>query len=252
MNEQIQLDSFVRIFKEELGDALTGIYLHGSLAMNCFHPSISDIDLLITMDAPMPAENYKRIAKKIIQAEEGANAAKGIEFSVVLDKHFEEFVHPTPFEFHYSAFHRERYRIDDHYLCGGFEDPDLAAHFTVTYHRGVALYGEPFHERFKPIDEKYYIDAMKYDIENAAEEIADNPVYYVLNLCRVLFYMKESAVASKKEGGEWGLSHLPAPYAEIVQQCLDKYTGKRSDVDLDAGKLKDFAEFMLDRIGINK
>lgn len=250
MNHQVQLDEIVRMFKEEMGDTLTGIYLHGSMAMNCFHPSSSDIDLLITVGAPQAHETYKRIAQRLILAEEKLAAANGIELSVVLDRNFEHFTHPAPFEFHYSAFHRERYRTDDNYLCGGFGDPDLAAHFMVAYHRGVALYGRPFHERFNPIDEKYYLNAIKGDIENAAEEIAGNPVYYVLNLCRVLFYREEGGVTSKKEGGEWGLSHLPAPYAEIVEQCLDKYKGKRSDVDLDAGKLKDFAEFMLDRMGM--
>ena len=33
------------IFKEEL----TGIYLHGSLAMGCFNPNKSDIDLIIVI-----------------------------------------------------------------------------------------------------------------------------------------------------------------------------------------------------------
>ena len=33
------------IFKEDL----TGIYLHGSLAMGCFNPNKSDIDLIIVI-----------------------------------------------------------------------------------------------------------------------------------------------------------------------------------------------------------
>ncbi|MFD1905618.1 hypothetical protein ACFSQ7_18855 [Paenibacillus rhizoplanae] len=30
------LDQAVDLFKEELGDNLSGVYLHGSLAMGCF------------------------------------------------------------------------------------------------------------------------------------------------------------------------------------------------------------------------
>lgn len=39
------VDESKMIFKEDL----TGIYLHGSLAMGCFNPKKSDIDLMIPM-----------------------------------------------------------------------------------------------------------------------------------------------------------------------------------------------------------
>ena len=43
------LDEIVDKSKIIFKDNLTGIYLHGSLAMGCFNPNKSDIDLIIVI-----------------------------------------------------------------------------------------------------------------------------------------------------------------------------------------------------------
>jgi predicted nucleotidyltransferase len=45
MDTQHYLDKIVELFRDELSENLIGIYLHGSLAMNCFNPNRSDIPL---------------------------------------------------------------------------------------------------------------------------------------------------------------------------------------------------------------
>ncbi|WP_458462487.1 nucleotidyltransferase domain-containing protein, partial [Paenibacillus sp.] len=63
MNENTILDNVTRVLKEELTDALVGIYLHGSMAMGCFHPNQSDIDTLVVSREKRSADTYRRIAK---------------------------------------------------------------------------------------------------------------------------------------------------------------------------------------------
>jgi hypothetical protein len=38
------IKEFIDVSREIIADKLTGIYLHGSMAMNCFNPEKSDID----------------------------------------------------------------------------------------------------------------------------------------------------------------------------------------------------------------
>ncbi len=90
----------------------------------------------------------------------------------------------------YSLFHKDKYVTDENYICGGYEDTDLAAHFVITYNRGIVLFGKEIKEAFNPIDKKYYIDSIKLDINEAVEGFFDKPVYYVLNLSRVLLYLR--------------------------------------------------------------
>lgn len=242
------LDQAVELFKDELGTNLSGIYLHGSLAMGCFHPDKSDIDLLIVVHDKLPVEVSRKLAGKVIAYHDSLPNRRGVELTIVLKKYLKNFVHPTPFEFHFSDFHLDRYRNDEHYLCGGFEDADLAAHFAVVYQRGIILYGEPIREAFLPMNRQYYLDSILGDIEDAPQNIMNLPVYYTLNLCRVLYYLQEGYISSKKEGGVWGLQHVPAKYHGLLKQCLDEYSGGVSGVGYDPVLLIDYAEYMTGEI----
>lgn len=236
------------LFKAEMGDSLAGIYVHGSLAMGCFHPKQSDVDLLVIAHDKLTVEACSRLARKVVQFRESWPFERGFELSVLSESCLNPFVYPTPFEFHYSDSHLEKYLADEHYLCGGFADPDLAAHLTIAYYRGIALYGKPLREAYPPIDRRFYILSILSDIENAAAGITDAPVYYTLNLCRVLYFLKEGAIASKKEGGEWGERVLPPEYRRTIRRCLDAYAGIADDAEFDGAALIGFARYMLGEI----
>lgn len=245
MNTQLYLDKIVSLFHEELEENLLGIYLHGSLAMGCFNPRRSDIDFIVVVKETLTAENKKRIAKKALMLNDELPNERGLEFSVILETYLEPFIYPTPCELHYSDFHKERYRSDENYLCGGYDDNDLAAQLAVAYYRGVSLYGRPLNELYKPVERQLYLASILYDIEDASHNIADNTVYVVLNLCRVLFFLREGTISSKKEGGEWGAASLPNQYQDLVRKCLDEYTGNAGKSEFDNQLLSDFADYMM-------
>jgi len=244
LRTQHHLDRVVDLFKEEISNNLVGVYLHGSLAMGCFNPEKSDIDLLVVAHAKISEDISKRIAKRLLKFHESLPNQGGVEVSIILETYLKEFIYPTPFEFHYSDYHRTRYESDENYICGGVEDPDLAAHIVITYHRGIALYGKAVRDVFKPIDNQYYMASILSDIEHVSNGIVETPVYYTLNLCRVLYFLKEGAISSKKEGGEWAIQVLSAEYRQIIQLCLDEYVGITNNPEHDNEKLTGFADYM--------
>ena len=248
MNQQLILDRLTCLLKDELSGSLTGIYLHGSMAMGCFNPNQSDIDILVLVKEKQSIDSYKKMAKELIKLEEELEIIKGFELSIVLEAYAVDFVYPTPFEFHYSLFHKEKYQTEENYFCGGYEDPDLAAHFVVIYSRGIVLYGSPIKEVFKPIDKQYYIDSIKSDVDGAIDGIVDNPPYYVLNLARVLMYLRESFISSKKEAGVWALNQVPNEYKNIIAQCLAKYENETENLNLEQKTLSNYANYMLEEI----
>ncbi|MED5017370.1 DUF4111 domain-containing protein [Paenibacillus chibensis] len=252
MNQQVVLDRVTDLLKNELAGSLVGVYLHGSMAMGCFNPLHSDVDILVLVKEKQSEKTYREMAIQLIQLEQELKMAKGFELSVVLVTYAANFIYPTPFEFHYSAYHKEKYLADKNYYCGGDVDPDLAAHFVVTYDRGVVLFGQPIKEAFQPIDRRFYIDSIKADIDGALEEITDNPVYYVLNLSRVLLYVRESVISSKKEAGEWAvaLPEIPARYKPIIAKCLAKYEDGSESLHLDEQLLLDYRDYMMKEVEI--
>jgi len=248
LNTRLILDEIVSLFKEELQENLLGIYLHGSLAMGCFNPQRSDIDFIVVVKKNLTAENKKRVAKMALMMNDKMPNENGLEFSVILETFLLAFVYPTPCEFHYSDFHKIRYRSDENYFCGGYEDSDLAAQLAVAYHRGKPLYGRPLNELYLPIERQYYLASILHDIEGASQDILNHTVYMTLNLCRVLFYLKEGVISSKKEGGEWGVRSLPCQYRDLVKQILEEYAGNAGKSEFDHQILSKFAEYMLQEI----
>lgn len=248
MDVQDYLNRLVTLFRSELTGNLAGIYLHGSLAMGCFHPRTSDIDLLVVVQESVATETNKQIAQRLLALHHEMPVKRGMEVSIILEQHAQATVYPTPFEFHYSDDHREKYQADENYICGGYEDPDLAAHMMVTYHRGITLYGKPIREIFNPVDPTAYIKSILADIEDADKGIVDQPIYYSLNLCRVLLYLREGVISSKKEGGEWGLITLPSRYHALIQQSLDHYSSLSDETGHDLNLLRDYAHYILGEI----
>lgn len=237
-------DNFVTQSREILGDNLVGIYLHGSAVMGCFNEKKSDIDLLTVVDSPLCNETKRRYMDMVVELNASA-PEKGIELSVVQKGVCRPFLYPTPFELHFSITHLQWYKTDssDYIDKMNGTDKDLAAHFTIIYHRGKCLYGKEIKEVFERVRTEFYFDSIWNDIQNAEEEITANPTYITLNLCRVLAYKKDGLILSKQEGGNWGLEHAPEKYRPLILQALDDYSSGKS-MEWDEKYLCDYAAYM--------
>jgi streptomycin 3"-adenylyltransferase len=100
---------------------------------------------------------------------------------------------------------------------------------------------------FGNVPEEYYLDSILGDVSDAENEITDNPMYMILNLTRVLGYLREKKILSKKEGGIWGLKNLPERYHPLIHSALDEYeSGKETSYD--SARAKEYANYMLGMI----
>jgi len=241
-------ENFVEQTIDILGNNLVGVYLHGSAAMGCYNAEKSDIDLLVVIHNDMSDEEKLRYMDMIVELNKLA-PTKGLELSIIKKSVCKPFVYPTPFELHFSVAHLEWYKSNpqDYILKMNGADKDLAAHITILYHRGICLWGEEIHDVFEAVGEKEYFDSIWYDIECAEEDILENPVYVILNLCRVLAFKKENLILSKQEGGNWGLSHVPETYSNLIQQALDEYASVNT-MELNEKEAMEYANYMIAQI----
>ena len=223
--------------KQILGDNLVGVYLHGSAVMGCFNPDKSDVDLLVVVNEE-PTDTVKRAFLDMVVSLNENGPAKGIEMSVVRRGVCKPFVYPTPFELHFSKMHLDWYRSnpEDYIAKMKGTDRDLAAHITVIRARGVCLCGESIDEVFGEVPKQDYIDSLWHDIADAEGDIAEDTMYLTLNLARVLAFLQDGSVLSKKEGGEWGLKNLPEKYHGLLREALSEYRGETPGYDISAAK----------------
>lgn len=242
-----QVDRFVRGVQGVLGADVTGIYLHGSLAMGCFNPDRSDIDLLVVTRTPMDARHKRDLATLALAC---SGAPRPLEVSFLTEAGMRPWRHPAPFDLHYSESYREAFVavlsgdgwVD--WLMRDLTDPDLAAHITVTLARGICLAGAPAAHVFAPVPRADYVDALWYDVETAPEAIVQDPVYLTLNLARVLCYLREGRICSKQEGGEWGARTLPAEHRPLLASALACYRGAGRGEGFDPLALQRYALYM--------
>lgn len=236
-------------YRAILGRKLTGLYLHGSMAFGCFTWTTGDIDFLVVVESTLTQSEKEALIRVLLDMTPDA-PPKGLEMSVVLRADCDPVVHPVPFELHFSNAHKARAEADLFAYCRDMHgvDSDLAAHFAVTRAVGQAVYGPPVTMVFGKVARNVYADSILYDVENAAADVADNPVYVTLNLCRALAYLQQGLVLSKQQGGQWGLHHLPAAYHPLLQAALSAYAGGTFPA---VNGLKAFAAEMLQDIRVS-
>jgi streptomycin 3"-adenylyltransferase len=253
------LDEVVRSFRNLLGDDLVELCVHGSIAMGCFNPESSDIDLLVVVRGSLPLAAKRAIVDMMLTLSLKA-PKKGFEMSVVAQDSLWRFMHPTPYEVHFSNAIAESYRKGEVDLLARATDKDLAAHFTVARARGVSLYGPPCANIFPAVPSEYYLDSIIGDTRDSLNNIeagqnegeCEVPVYAVLNAGRVLAYASDGLITSKAEGGVWAARKLPGEYRPIIEAALDKYQGQVTSVMVNAHNLKLFGHYIsrrLDELG---
>lgn len=247
-NMERQISRFVETARTILQEDLIGIYLHGSAVMGCFRQEKSDLDYIVVVRRDLTEAVKRTFMDSLVDLNQDG-PAKGIEMSVVTADVCDPFQYPTPFVLHYSNMHTPWYRKDpdDYVRKMNGTDRDLAAHFTVIWSRGIALYGRPIPEVFGEIPEKDYLDSIWNDVSGAEEEIMEDPMYLILNLARIAAYLKEKKVMSKLEGGQWGLENLPSGFRDLIRAAINEYTGEGNGC-YDAETAKQYAAYMLNRI----
>ena len=235
--------------KEILKDNYVGVYFHGSLRLGSFNPDRSDLDFIIVVKNKLSLEVKEKLFDKMLE-NENLFPKKGFEFSVVLEENCINIKHPVPYELHGSRSYTERYKkdksiaINDDYKV----DPDLASHFNVINVPNDSMdFGKPSSEVFEKVPKEYVIDSNYQDTLDCAEEIVNNPVYCVLNLCRFYALIRNDLTLSKYDGGKWALENMDSNYNDIIKTAMEDYLNDKDSI-YNEEELKEFAFEALNKI----
>ncbi|MGF7146276.1 streptomycin 3'-adenylyltransferase [Anaerotaenia torta] len=217
-----------------MGKTVTGIYIHGSIVLNCFVEGVSDIDLLILCDRHISREERLRIARDIIEAD---NRPASLEMSAIWTKDLKPWKHPTSCQFHYSNAWTGHYqellsgKIKESFLVDeDFCDGDIACHVHLTNQSGICIYGKPVKEAFPVVPEEDFWRSISNDIDEYDFRAYD-PKYFssnILILGRILSYKKEKRILSKYDGGIWARDYAPESFRYVIDHAIREwYCGEK-------------------------
>lgn len=198
---------------------LMGAYLHGSLAMGGFNPHTSDVDLLFISKAALMKSTKDELAYVCMEL---SGQPHPLEVHVLSKHQLEQWNHPSSFEFHYSDYWRKRFKREIYSIEADCLDEDLAAHLMITKTRGICLFGEPIKKIVPVIPEKDYLASILGDYSDCLKTIHTQPVYAILNLLRVYWFVLDGTISSKQEAGEWGMTTFPTLYNETIRKALQR------------------------------
>lgn len=233
-----QLDAVVTRLREALGDALVGIYLHGSLALGCFNPRCSDLDLLVVTRRPL-ADRERAALETLPRGVPGEPGwPRPVELSVLVEEQLRPWRHPTPYDAHLSS----------GAVQGAGVDPDLAAHVTVVRQAGVALVGPPAVDVFPEVPRGDFVASLLGDVEYCLTKRARSR-YAILGLARVWATLAEPDVLhNKATGAEWALERLPPARRTVLERALESYRGEGGELDVGHSEFDAYAEDVAARI----
>jgi predicted nucleotidyltransferase len=223
-----QVSRLISALRSRMEKDLAGVYLHGSLAMGCFSPSCSDVDILAVIQTGLSVEMQKSLMEELLKL---SGTPTPIEISILRKADLRPWHFPTPYLLHFSESQRERIRGE--IADGAWKqwndapklDGDLAAHITVARACGVCLYGLEMEDILPAVPEADYRASILSDLAWLRERMEQEPVSTVLNACRVLAYLREGKILSKDEGGRWAMEKLPNPLLQVVRSAMSVYSG---------------------------
>ncbi|ART77029.1 hypothetical protein B4U37_13660 [Sutcliffiella horikoshii] len=229
-NMESYFNKLTNTIKAITDENFVGIYIHGSLAMGGFNPDQSDVDLLVIVKNSLDIPTQCELAKFLLA---NSNYPYPIEISFLTQDQLKNWTHPSPYEFHYSEGWRQVFETE--LLTGQYEainvehkvDPDLAAHLSILNHRGICWEGPMIDDVFPVIPSTHYLSSILADYQDCLKNVEADPVYCVLNLIRVYWYVKEGIISSKLEAGEYGLTSFPQEYKETIRKVVESYQGNR-------------------------
>ncbi len=237
-----------------IGDAVTGIYLHGSIALNCFVEGTSDIDILIICSRRLSRDERLFISKNIIEID---CKPSHLEMSAIWINDLNPWKHPTPCQFHYSDSWTEHYRnmlignIKDSFIVDeDFCDADIASYVHLINQSGICIYGRPIKDVFPAIPESDFWNSISCNITEYDFQ-AYNPRYFssnILILGRILSYKKEKRILSKYEGGLWTLNYVPERLKYIIDHAIKEWYSKEKGLEYKKEDLDELRQLLINEI----
>jgi predicted nucleotidyltransferase len=224
---------------------LVGLYLYGSLAMDCYNPRSSDIDIIIVVKKRLLREQRKEVMGYL---KEVCSKKKKIELSIVCEDVLKNPRYPIMVNLHFE------------YWGDVFEnkrDKEILSNLYTTRKRGFCVWGAPIESVFSEIPAEYHLRSVIEDIQHTRKYLHekqehmgyDVTVYWILGSCRILAFIREEKVLSKLEGGQWGISNLPKDYHSLIRQALFLYEGnKKAGHYWKHEELDTFADYMTSAI----
>ena len=220
------LNEYIALVHEALPGLLTGVYLQGSLALNAFSPSLSDIDFITTTSRRCTAtdiDTLRALHHALVQRYPRAQL-EGCYLLAQDVGRFEDTMPPHPYV-HDGILH-----------ASGYHDIN-AVTWWILKHRGIAVCGPPPDQFDIYVEWENLLVKMHHNLNTYWASFTTNPrrmvwllkdygiQWAVLGVLRQFYTFREQAITSKTGAGMYGLMHTPPQWHLLIQEAINIRAG---------------------------
>ncbi|QHE84389.1 aminoglycoside adenylyltransferase family protein [Hydrogenophaga sp. BPS33] len=232
-----QLASTRAVLDRHLHGAMQSLHLFGSAVSGGLKPH-SDIDLLVTVDAPLPEPQRRDLMTALLRVSAWPGTdpdLRALEVTVLVLGDVLPWRYPPRRELQFGEWLREDL------LRGVFEPPmpdhDLAILLTEVRGHSLCLMGPVAEQQFEPVPradiQRALLDSVAQWNQEADWQGDERNV--VLALARIWFSVVTGGFAPKDVAADWALPRLPMGLQPVLRRARDAYRGDSVDELADHG-----------------
>jgi hypothetical protein len=235
------LNEYINLFNEHLPETIEGLYLHGSIALNAYVEDSSDIDFITLTKRRLTEEDsealayiHTTIANKYKKPEMDGVYALQEDIGKLYNG-----INPS---------HKYPYYNDGELSFGDYFNFNPIT-WWVLKRKGINIFGpelKDFQFEIQPQDLSSYVlenmntywakrtqmaetsinDLVKLPTDKLDFEIE----WTVLGLLRQFYTIKEYDIVSKLDAGDYGLTHIPVVWHDIIKEAMNIRKGVKEKI----------------------
>jgi predicted nucleotidyltransferase len=222
-----QAATIVSLLREVLGDAVLGVYLHGSAAAGQLHPD-SDVDLLaVTARQTTEAERRELIERLLPISGRGdpTGRSRPLNLEIAVQADIRPWRYPPRLEFQYGDWYRPEFARGN---LAPWEspNPDLAILLEMVLQADRPLFGPRPAELLDPVSPADLRRAMLDTIPALISYLDGDERNVVLTFVRTWTALATGVMRSKDAAADWALPLLPAEHRPVLEHARAIYLGE--------------------------
>lgn len=194
------LEELTRRMREQLGDALLGVYAGGSYALGAYAPGRSDIDVTAVVAEPLAPE-AKRGLVAALRHEALPCPARGLELVVYPLATARSGGSEPGFDLNLNTGAHMDFRVDE--SPSDIEGFWFAIDRAILRDHGIALHGPPAAELVAPIPRSALLPLLAESVRWHRDSDVPLSSDVVLNAARALHFAEQGRWVSKPAAAAW-------------------------------------------------
>jgi predicted nucleotidyltransferase len=217
------------IVEDVLGEAIIGVYLHGSAVQGGLRPG-SDIDVLAVTTRASTPEECRALVARLLRASshgDGVDRSRPIELTVVVQDDVRPWRYPPPLDLQYGEWWRAELERGE--LPWVSPDPDLAIVLAAALGSARPLVGPPITDVLDPVPVSDLRRAVVDAIPALLGDLDGDEANVVLTFARMWLTMTTGTIAPKDVAATWVFRRIPGQHRAVLSRALAVYLGEAQD-----------------------